>query len=293
MMHHYYLFAFIILIFNNIGLSLLHSSTCIKKHYQYNRNYRKLYNNNNKISNTNDKEHNNKITNTNDKEHNNNDRLSSNINNNNMDSKRNPSQQSTWRLYEIYVLLSDDPGKDDISVHDNLYNNVIKELNLKSNSIKKITPKSLPIESIQLIRKSFDPRIKKSGQPRFVYTVDVTIPIDLSKQLKLKSIEGKIESLSNEIILDNKVLSNFNIKNKDLKVVIVGAGPAGLFAALEMIEHNLKPIIIERGKPVEERGRDIGALFHRKVLNPNSNLCYGEVYHYYHYHYHHHFYYFY
>ena len=180
----------------------------------------------------------------------------------------------TWRLYEVYVLLSDDPGKDDVSVHDNLYSNVLKELNLKSNSIKKVTSSKLPIESIQIIRKSFDPRIKKSGQPRFVYTVDVTIPTDLSSKLQLKSVEGKIELITNEIVHgSSNVISTVN---KTPRVIIVGAGPAGLFAALNLIECGLKPIIIERGKPVEERGRDIGALFNRKILNPNSNLCYGE-----------------
>ncbi|CAN0132812.1 unnamed protein product, partial [Ectocarpus sp. 8 AP-2014] len=59
-------------------------------------------------------------------------------------------------------------------------------------------------------------------------------------------------------------------------VVIVGAGPAGLFAALELVEVGMKPIIVERGMPVERRGREIGALFHRRILNPDSNLCYGE-----------------
>ncbi|CAM9747327.1 unnamed protein product [Ectocarpus sp. 6 AP-2014] len=59
-------------------------------------------------------------------------------------------------------------------------------------------------------------------------------------------------------------------------VVVVGAGPAGLFAALELVEVGMKPIIVERGMPVERRGREIGALFHRRILNPDSNLCYGE-----------------
>jgi hypothetical protein len=197
----------------------------------------------------------------------------SHLNSNNND-KAIATMSKTWRLYEVFVLLSDDPGKDDISVHDNLYNNVIKELNLKSNSIKKITSSKLPIESIQLIRKSFDPRIKKSGQPRFVYTVDVTITNDLSKQLKLKPIEGKIEIISNEInSIQNTMLTSFANKPR---VVIVGAGPAGLFAALSLVESGLQPIIIERGQPVEVRGRDIGKLIHRGILNADSNFCYGE-----------------
>lgn len=50
----------------------------------------------------------------------------------------------------------------------------------------------------------------------------------------------------------------------------------GLFAAIALAEAGMKPIIIERGQPVERRGRAIGALFNRKVLDPESNLCYGE-----------------
>ncbi|CAM9960139.1 unnamed protein product, partial [Scytosiphon promiscuus] len=59
-------------------------------------------------------------------------------------------------------------------------------------------------------------------------------------------------------------------------VVVVGAGPAGLFAALELVEVGMKPLIVERGMPVERRGSSIGALFSRRILDPESNLCYGE-----------------
>lgn len=59
-------------------------------------------------------------------------------------------------------------------------------------------------------------------------------------------------------------------------VVIVGAGPAGLFAALKALEVGLKPIILERGKPVEERRRDIAQLARTQVVDPNSNWCFGE-----------------
>ena len=59
-------------------------------------------------------------------------------------------------------------------------------------------------------------------------------------------------------------------------VVIVGAGPAGLFAALRCLELGIKPIIVERGKPVEERKYDIARLAREKVVNPNSNWCFGE-----------------
>ena len=59
-------------------------------------------------------------------------------------------------------------------------------------------------------------------------------------------------------------------------VIIVGAGPAGLFAALRALESGLKPIIIERGQPVEQRRLDIAQLGRTHQVNPESNWCFGE-----------------
>ncbi len=59
-------------------------------------------------------------------------------------------------------------------------------------------------------------------------------------------------------------------------VIIVGAGPAGLFAALKLIELGLKPIIVERGKDVTSRKRDIAAIHKNEQLNPDSNYAFGE-----------------
>ncbi len=59
-------------------------------------------------------------------------------------------------------------------------------------------------------------------------------------------------------------------------VVIVGAGPAGLFAALRTIELGLKPIVLERGKDVRARRRDLAAITQKRVVDPDSNYCFGE-----------------
>jgi len=60
------------------------------------------------------------------------------------------------------------------------------------------------------------------------------------------------------------------------QVVIVGAGPAGLFAALHLIELGFKPILLERGKQVSERKKDIAAIHAEHLINPDSNYGYGE-----------------
>lgn len=59
-------------------------------------------------------------------------------------------------------------------------------------------------------------------------------------------------------------------------VIIVGAGPAGLFAALELLEKGLKPIVIERGGDVKSRRRDLAAINKEHIVNPHSNYCFGE-----------------
>lgn len=66
-----------------------------------------------------------------------------------------------------------------------------------------------------------------------------------------------------------------NVSNAP-QVIIVGAGPAGLFAAIRAIEGGLKPIVLERGKDVRGRRRDLAAINKDHIVNPESNYCFGE-----------------
>lgn len=66
-----------------------------------------------------------------------------------------------------------------------------------------------------------------------------------------------------------------DVRNSE-PVVIAGMGPAGMFAALKLIELGIKPIIIERGKDVKERRRDLAAINKQLLINPDSNYCFGE-----------------
>lgn len=58
--------------------------------------------------------------------------------------------------------------------------------------------------------------------------------------------------------------------------IVVGAGPGGLFAALRLIEMGVRPIVLERGKSVENRKRDLAAIPHTQTIDPESNYCFGE-----------------
>lgn len=109
------------------------------------------------------------------------------------------------------------------------------------------------ITGIRRIRQSIDAR----GRQVFVQVqVEVFINEDFQK-LKLKEIKLK------------------NISTAD-PVIIVGSGPAGIFAAIKLIEKGLKPIILERGKDVSARRRDLAALTRQQIVDPDSNYCFGE-----------------
>jgi uncharacterized FAD-dependent dehydrogenase len=83
-------------------------------------------------------------------------------------------------------------------------------------------------------------------------------------------IHDREEKISNPYKFDYHNVSSAE------SVIIVGAGPAGLFAALRLIESGIKPIVIERGKDVQSRRRDIAAINRDHIVNSDSNYCFGE-----------------
>ncbi|MEO6329458.1 MAG: FAD-dependent protein [Ginsengibacter sp.] len=73
-----------------------------------------------------------------------------------------------------------------------------------------------------------------------------------------------------------KTFSFKDVRSAKKTIIIVGAGPAGLFAALALIEQGIKPVILERGKEVRARRRDLAVLNKEGIINPESNYCFGE-----------------
>ncbi|KAJ1421184.1 hypothetical protein B484DRAFT_421242, partial [Ochromonadaceae sp. CCMP2298] len=218
-----------------------------------------------------------------------------------------PAHTSAWRLFSVEVTLDRDPGKDDTGPHSALYKAISRTIGLPLTKLEGM--------GVDVVKKSFDGRWKKAGQPKFIYTVDVDFSTLTGGKVKVYPKLGQIEALplvDAETPVETVMASYTDRLTHDAhldvtehlgvtdahtgvtgagadvgmdavdagagadKIVIVGAGPAGLFAALAMVQAGLKPIIVERGQPVERRGRSIGALFNRKILDPESNLCYGE-----------------
>lgn len=87
--------------------------------------------------------------------------------------------------------------------------------------------------------------------------------------------EGAVKGENGHSIFSKKL--NKKQDTKKPKIAIVGTGPSGLFAALVLAELGADVTLIERGQPVEKRGRDIGSLIVRRILESESNFCFGEV----------------
>lgn len=82
---------------------------------------------------------------------------------------------------------------------------------------------------------------------------------------------------SHGIVSSGSVGQYKNYSGAKPKIAVVGSGPSGLFASLVLAELGADVTLFERGQAVEQRGRDIGALVVRRILQLESNFCFGEV----------------
>ncbi|HTO14990.1 MAG TPA: hypothetical protein VLZ83_04430 [Edaphocola sp.] len=142
------------------------------------------------------------------------------------------------------------PKKIEIRVSPETANN---DHQLKDVLAQELGIASSKINAFQILKRSLDARAKN-----IVYQIQVNVFVE--------------EPFKDEFAFEPK-LQNVELAER---VVIAGAGPAGLFAALQLIELGFRPLILERGKDVRSRRRDLAVLNKEGKVNPESNYCYGE-----------------
>ena len=138
----------------------------------------------------------------------------------------------------------------------------------------KVSPKK--IHSVKIIRQAVDARRFHGAPIKFNYIVEVEVEgkFSLPHDKNIKKVErlkgGEVESRS------SNHFSPFHLFTFSPRQIVVGFGPAGMFAALTLAEAGLQPIIFERGEDVDSRTKSVEKFFHGGELNQNSNVQFGE-----------------
>jgi hypothetical protein len=142
---------------------------------------------------------------------------------------------------------------------------------------------------IPLEKDGVDEYVKAASQKMNISEDNIRFTKILSKSLDLSSKEQFYYEISIVVIIpdsfDNR--ENFPVYIEKIKAerkstnirerpIIIGFGPAGMFAALELIDHGIKPLIFERGKKIEERSIDVQRFIKERALDPESNIQFGE-----------------
>ena len=139
--------------------------------------------------------------------------------------------------------------------------------NLKNKVLKKLRTDDNHLKELKIIKKSIDARDKNNVY--YVYEVNVVLDNeDIVLKNKSNDIDKTIEEEYKNPAHGEEELNK--------RPIIVGSGPAGLFCALLLAENGYKPLIIERGEQVEDRVKSTEKFWNENILNPNSNVCFGE-----------------
>jgi uncharacterized FAD-dependent dehydrogenase len=202
-----------------------------------------------------------------------------------------PADAGAWRVFGVSVPYKRDAGKDDTSVTAPLLDALRRKLGVSA----------LDAAAVAVVRKSFDARTRRGrgggsggAEPSFSYVLDVADDALAAARRRrggapsppLAPVPGQLERAPRpppplvRPVRDAGAAAAAPLGPPPAplaeRVYVVGGGPSGLFAALRLAEAGLPVTLLERGQPVEQRGRDIGALFARGILAPDSNLCFGE-----------------
>lgn len=134
---------------------------------------------------------------------------------------------------------------------------------------KKLGIKQEDIKQVQFFRRSVDAR--KKEDVHFIATLDITLAPGVDEDAILRKCQSNTVTLAPSFMY-----SAPSPKHPPVNPVVVGAGPAGLFAALILAQAGANPIVIERGKHVDQRQKDIESFWQTGKLNVNSNVQFGE-----------------
>lgn len=141
---------------------------------------------------------------------------------------------------------------------------------VKEAVLKKLKCKEKDIQSLELVRKSIDAR--KKQEIKYVYTVDVAL--DKAQEEKILA-----RTRDNNISLAKKVSYSFvpsGIKKLQERPIVIGSGPAGLFCTLQLALAGYQPILLERGKAVEQRTECVKKFWETNQLEEHCNVQFGE-----------------
>ncbi len=142
-----------------------------------------------------------------------------------------------------------------------------ENLSMALASLLGVEPEAL--KNLRVIRKGLDARKKTAIKQ--VYTVSFDLSVECRQFLHSKAKSGAFPEWHNEV-----ETPPFPIVVEKKRRVIAGSGPAALFAALRLAEYGLSANIVERGEPVEQRTLDVRRFWKLGVLNPESNVQFGE-----------------
>lgn len=144
---------------------------------------------------------------------------------------------------------------------------------IKAFILDKLTLNSDELVKYHVFRRGYDAR--KRNSITLMYTLDVTLADSVDEAAILTRFE-KDQHVRVSPDTTYKFVAETNTDEVEQRPVVIGFGPCGLFTALILAQMGLKPIILERGKEVRERTKDTFGFWRKRVLNPESNVQFGE-----------------